>query len=264
MYQAIICDLDGTLLHSGHTISGYTRDVIGAVKDLGITICIATGRHHTDALAYKRMLGLDSYLITSNGAKIHDEHDREIFSGNIPAGIAHDLIHTVIDSDIIRHAYCDEDWYCDQPWLLDPAVYKESGVTPIYKPFHEITGDITKFCYEYHQRPNKLLPLEEILSTRFAGLLSVGFSCDVFLEVMRADVSKGAAVREIIRQTGLKMSDTLIFGDGLNDYDMLKAAGKGVLMGNCSKALSNILPECEVADTNDHDGLAHYLEKIYF
>ncbi len=264
MYQAIICDLDGTLLNSGHTISKYTCDVIKAVKNKGVTICIATGRHHMDALAYKRMLGLDSYLITSNGAKIHDECDREIFSGNIPAGVAHDLIHTVVDSDIIRHAFQDDDWYCEQPWLLDPAVYKESGVKPMQKPFHKITGDVTKFCYEYHQRPNKLLPLEEILDTRFEVALSIGFSSDIFLEVMQKGVSKGTAMCEILRQSGLKLADALVFGDGLNDYDMLCLAGKGILMGNSSKALCRMLPGCEITDTNDHDGLAKYLEQMYF
>ncbi len=264
MYQAIICDLDGTLLNSGHTISIYTHDVIDAIKDLGITICIATGRHHTDAIAFSRMLELDSYLISSNGAKIHDEHDREIFSGNIPADVAHDLIHTVVDSDIIRHVFQDDNWYCEQSWLLDSAVYKESGVMPIQRPLNEIKGDITKFCYEYHLRPNKLLLLEEVLSARFEGQLSIGFSCDIFLEVMRADVSKGTALREIVRQTGIELNDMLVFGDGLNDYNMLKQAGKGILMGNCSKALKNLLPDCEIIDTNDNDGLAHYLKKMYF
>ncbi len=263
MYQLIICDLDGTLLNSGHTISKYTQDVIQEIKTKGITICIATGRHHTDAVAFSRMMGLDSYLITSNGAKIHDEHEQEIFSGNIPADLAYELIHTVIDSDIIRHLFQDDNWYCEQSWLLDSAVYKESGVKPIQKPFHGIKGDITKFCYEYHLRPNKLLPLEEILSIRFERRLSVSFSSDIFLEVMQAGVSKGTAVQEITRQMNINMSDTLAIGDGPNDYDMLKLTGKGVLMGNSSKALCDLLPQCEIIDTNDNDGLAKYLERLY-
>ncbi len=263
MYRLIICDLDGTLLNSRHTISEYTRDVVRTVKNKGIIGCIATGRHHVDALAYKRMLGLDSYMITCNGAKIHDEHDREIFSNNIPADLAHDLIHTVVDSDIIRHLYQNEDWYCDRPEAIDPVVYRDSGVVPSNKPFHEITGDITKICYEYHDHPNRLLPLEEILIERFGNRLSIGFSSDIFLEVMNKGVSKGAAICEIARLTGISQSDILAFGDGPNDYEMLRSAGKGIIMGNATKALRELLPECEVIDTNDNDGLALYLEKLY-
>ncbi len=263
MYEAIICDLDGTLLNSGHTVSKYTRDVIEAIKDKGVIICIATGRHHIDALAFSRMLGLDSYLITSNGAKIHDEHDREIFSGNIPVDLAYELIHTVVDSDIVRHIFQNDEWYCEQSWLMDSAMYKESGIKPTQKSLCKIKGDITKLCYEYHLRPNKLLLLEEILSTRFEGYLSVYFSSDIFLEVMRSGVSKGTAVQEIIRHTGLNMANTLAFGDAPNDYDMLKSVGKGVLMGNSSGILRKMLPGCEVIDSNDNDGLAKYLEKLY-
>lgn len=35
-YKAIVCDLDGTLLNSQHTISKYTRDVIKDVTNLGV------------------------------------------------------------------------------------------------------------------------------------------------------------------------------------------------------------------------------------
>ena len=53
-YKAIVCDLDGTLLNSQHTISKYTRDVIKDVTNLGVKFFIATGRHHMDALNLKR------------------------------------------------------------------------------------------------------------------------------------------------------------------------------------------------------------------
>jgi Cof subfamily protein (haloacid dehalogenase superfamily) len=262
MYQIIICDLDGTLLNSGHTISKYTQDVIKAVKDKGVIICIATGRHHLDAMAYQRMLGLDSFLITSNGAKIHDEHGHEIYSENISASLAHQLIHTVTDSEVIRHVFRDDDWYCDQPWKLNLDVYKDSGAVPMSMPFHDIEGEITKFCFEYHHRPNKLLHLEEILLARFEDRLSIGFSSPVFLEVMKYGVSKGAAVKKITNGYNLDLKNAIAFGDALNDYDMLMSVGKGVLMGNCEEALRRMLPGCEAAETNDNDGLARYLEKL--
>ncbi|MDR2036895.1 MAG: Cof-type HAD-IIB family hydrolase [Bacteroidales bacterium] len=263
MYQAIICDLDGTLLNSQHTISKYTQEVIKAVKEKDMLICIATGRHHPDALAYQQMLGLDSYLITCNGAKIHDEKDREIFSGNMPADIAHDLIHTVVDSEIIRHVFQDEVWYCDQPGEIVTEAYKDSGVIPIDRPFHLIMGDITRVCFEYRRIPNKLFQLEETLIDRFGDQLNICFSSSIFLEVFRKGVSKGAAIQEILRQKGIDMNQTIAFGDSLNDYDMLKTVGKGILMGNSNLSLRHSLPGCEVIDTNDNDGLARYLEHLF-
>ena len=74
-FKAIVCDLDGTLLNPEHTISKNTIDTIKKITDQGVKFFIATGRHHADALRFKDMLGLDSYLISSNGARIHDENN---------------------------------------------------------------------------------------------------------------------------------------------------------------------------------------------
>ena len=263
MYQAVICDLDGTLLNAEHTISEYTRDIISKVRNKGIIICIATGRHHIDARVYQQMLNLDSFLITSNGAKIHDEKGREIYSANIPEKTAWDLIHTVVDSDIVRHVFQDDEWYCEQPWLITSEAYKDSGVKPVNKPFYLIKGPITKFCYEYQRRPNKLLQLEELLLERFGDKLSISFSSPIFLELMTCGVSKGAAIQRILKSRNIDASETIAFGDGLNDFEMLKYVGKGILMGNCDGALPNMLPECEIIGSNEDDGLARYLEKLY-
>ena len=99
-YKAIVCDLDGTLLNSQHTISKYTRDVIKDVTNLGVKFFIATGRHHMDALKFKEMLGLDSYLISSNGARIHNENNEIIFKGDIPKELSNEIFDLNINEEI--------------------------------------------------------------------------------------------------------------------------------------------------------------------
>ena len=41
-YEAIVCDLDGTLLNEKHQLSDETKEVIKKVKDTGKKIFIAT------------------------------------------------------------------------------------------------------------------------------------------------------------------------------------------------------------------------------
>ena len=57
-YKAVISDLDGTLLNPEHKISNYTKTIIKSIIDSGIKFFIATGRHHTDVLAIKKILDL--------------------------------------------------------------------------------------------------------------------------------------------------------------------------------------------------------------
>ena len=45
-YKLIALDVDGTLINSNHILTNRTIRALRAVKDLGIDITIATGRHY--------------------------------------------------------------------------------------------------------------------------------------------------------------------------------------------------------------------------
>lgn len=263
MYKAIICDLDGTLLNSKHTISEYTREVIKKIQAKGVKVFIATGRHHCDTFVFKQMLQLDSYLITSNGAKIHDENNKEVFSHNISADIAATLIKLNIDNEIIQNIYQNDVWYCNNLPIALKDFYKESGFTYTMKPFNEISGDVTKFFYICNTNPDKLIDLETQIIAQFSDKLNITFSLPTCLELMKRGVSKGSAIKEILEYEKIDLKDAIAFGDGLNDYEMLKTVGKGLLMGNCNYRLSEALPDHEIIDTNDNDGVAKYLSKLF-
>ena len=52
----------------------------------------------------------------------------------------------------------------------------------------------------------------------------------------------------------------MAFGDGTNDYSMLRAAGLGVAMGNASEEVQSCADE--VTQTNDEDGVAQMIERV--
>ena len=112
-FKAIVCDLDGTLLNPEHTISKNTIDTIKKITAQGVKFFIATGRHHTDALRFKDMLGLDSYLISSNGARIHDENNNIIFRDDIPKELSDEIFNTEIDPEIHKDVYLEDNWFLE-------------------------------------------------------------------------------------------------------------------------------------------------------
>ena len=263
MYKAIICDLDGTLLNSEHKISDYTKSVIKRVQDKGIKFFIATGRHHKDTVVFKKMLGLDSVLITSNGAKIHDEHDNEIVSHNISAEQTSEIISKPLDKEIHRNIFQDDLWFVEEELEGALEFHTESGFTYIKKDFNQLKGEeVTKFFFMC-DNVEKIRLLEEELIEKFRGAFNIVPSLPICLEVMQRGVSKGTAVKEILEKEGLTLDEAVAFGDGLNDFDMLSTVGKGLIMGNCNYRLSESLPDNEVIGTNDNDGVAKYLEKLF-
>ena len=48
--------------------------------------------------------------------------------------------------------------------------------------------------------------------------------------------SKGSGIRKVCELFGIPISDTIAFGDSVNDLDMLETAGIGVAMGNGTDA----------------------------
>ena len=47
----------------------------------------------------------------------------------------------------------------------------------------------------------------------------------------------------------------------MNDLNMLKLAGNGLVMGNAVEELKNKLPENQIIGLNSEDSVARYIEK---
>ncbi|MGL5984195.1 MAG: HAD family hydrolase, partial [Cetobacterium sp.] len=83
------------------------------------------------------------------------------------------------------------------------------------------------------------------------------------LEVMKEGVSKATAIEEVLKREGIDIQDTIAFGDGLNDLEMLSFVGKGFVMGNGSPRLKELLPENEVIKPNSENGVAKKLQELF-
>lgn len=265
-YKAVISDLDGTLLNSEHKISEYTKEVIREIIKQGVKFIIATGRHHTDALCFKNQLGADSYLVSSNGAKVHDDDNKEIIAHNIPKNLTTRLLDVKASDEVIRGIYADDKWYTERHIAEFDEYHVESGFKPTVIDFDKLrNSDISKIFYisdniELLDKIEKELKADE----EFTEKLDITASLDNCLEVMIKEATKGNAVGEILEKEGISTDEAIAFGDGLNDKEMLQIVGKGVIMGNASNKLKAILPDFEVIGTSSEDAEAHYLKKIYF
>ena len=80
------------------------------------------------------------------------------------------------------------------------------------------------------------------------------------IELNSRDAHKGKALLELCRCLQIDPSQTMVFGDGLNDLTMLQTAALSVAMGNAvpqAKAVADY-----VTDTNDNDGVAKAIRRF--
>ena len=72
MKYLIAIDSDGTLRRSDGTISTDTKKIIKKLRDLGHTVVITTARPRYHTLKISNEVGIDDYLISSNGSEVYD------------------------------------------------------------------------------------------------------------------------------------------------------------------------------------------------
>ncbi len=81
----------------------------------GIHFIFATGRHHVDVAQIRGVLGIDAYMITSNGARVRNAVGELVFSHNVDPEIMHDLCLMEFDNaDILTNYYCHDHWYMNR------------------------------------------------------------------------------------------------------------------------------------------------------
>lgn len=265
MYKAVISDLDGTLLNSKHEISEYSKEIIKAIIKKGIKFIIATGRHHKDAMCFKKQLGADSFLISANGSVVHDYKNKAIINHTIPKNFVDYFLELNLKEDIMQNVFTFDSWYVNVDVPEINEYHKESGFLPDVVNLNEIKRDnVSKFTY-ISSDIETINELEKKLKDdkNIADKINITASLDMCLEIMGKGISKGKAISEILEKEGIKLQETIAFGDGLNDKEMLEIVGKGIVMGNASEKLKKALPNNEIIGTSDEDSEAKYLAKIF-
>ena len=79
------------------------------------------------------------------------------------------------------------------------------------------------------------------------------------LEINHKNANKGTALRALCDHLGISIADTIAFGDGHNDCQMLRDAGIGVAVANAKEEVQRAADH--VTLTNEQDGVAVFLEQ---
>lgn len=264
MYAIVASDLDGTLLSPDHRLTPYTKETLQLLTQKGAHFVFATGRHYIDVGQMRDNLDIDAYMITSNGARVHNMAGELVFSHNLDADIARDLYGMLYNEpDILTNVYRDDEWYLCRERPEEKKYFQESVFNyQVYQPDTLSTEGVSKVFFICDDA-DRLLPVEQAIIARWGDRVNVSFSFPTCLEVMAGGVSKGHALDEVARLLGYSLKDCIAFGDGLNDKEMLSMADKGCIMRNAHQRLKDLLPELEVIGSNVEDAVPHYLRKQF-
>jgi len=265
MYSVIATDLDGTLLNSDHQLDPFTAHTLRTLASRGVPIIIATGRHYRDVAGIRDLLGVDAYLITSNGARVHAPGDEHIYSRDLAPAFVRRLVQPDVVGEhgrVIVNLFADDAWLIDRhaPELL--VFHQDSGFKYEVMDLCEHDGEnIAKVLYI--GEPADLAHTAENLEREFGDSLYVTYSLPDCLEVMTSDVSKGRALRYVLERLDIDPAHCVAFGDNMNDIDLLETAGHPFMMNNANPDLITRLPNVPRIGNNFEAGVAHQLRKLF-
>ena len=279
--KIIALDLDGTLLDSEKRLSDVNRDALARAAEKGILIVPTTGRFFGMMPPAVRDLPFVRYAITINGAQVYDrETDMAIVRDEIPLEMALQVMELLDRYDVIYDCY-RQNWGWMTAALQDKAADYATNehylkmVREFRKPVPELKaylretaadGDVQKIMLFATNRERStaidcLRELSDELAARFPEI-KVTASTGNNLELNIKTAHKGNALKRFAAHLGLTLDNCMAFGDGMNDFTMVEAAGLGIAMANAEPEVRRVAKW--IAPSNDEDGVAKGIDKWIF
>ena len=262
MHHLIVTDLDGTLLNDRHGLDDVTIETFRELESRGHTIALATGRHHIDVRGIRKVLGIDAFIVSANGASIHDTRDQSIYRKSIPAELARELLQLTLPYDVMTQIFTPTEWLVDRPNEAMLWSNQQSGFQYRLEDLSRFDGENIEKILLFGQ-PEILAQIEAAIHEKYpervAALTYTDAQC---LEIMAPGVSKGVALQMLMGQLGIEAPQVLAFGDNLNDVEMLSVAGRPHVMANAHPRLFELFPDAAHIGHNDDGAVAHALKVL--
>ncbi len=249
--KLIAFDLDGTLLDDDKHLPAENLAALQAAKEAGILLVPATGRILKALPEELLSPGLFRYFIFANGAEVYDlEEQKALHRARISPDLAVRLCEYMDRLPVLYDCYRGERGYMTA-WMYEAApdfFETEPHILKLVKslrlPVPELKENILAVNEPLEKlqmffRPENMDERERQLQEipeRFPELIASS-SLRNNIEINSAHAGKGNALRRLCDALGIDCRESVAFGDGLNDADMLRAAGRGCAMENAVPSL---------------------------
>lgn len=254
MIKAIFFDIDGTLASfKTHKISPSTFDILKQLQNKGIKLFIATGRGK-DGLDVLQNFPFDGY-ITLNGQYCYT-NDQLIYENTIQK----EDLQALLDYLKIKPFPCG--FTKEHTKVFNMRDERVDEIHSITHNDNHPAGDCHDIihhkiyqcmCFVNKEEEKELLKImPNCISARWHPL---------FCDVSPIGGTKQNGIDQFLKYYDLNLSETMAFGDGGNDVQMLEHVAISVAMGNANEELKEIADY--VTDDVDHEGIKKALEHYH-
>lgn len=262
--RLIAVDMDGTLLNHEGKLTERTIKAARAAMEKGAKFVLSSGRMPGALKAFAGELGVNAPCVCFNGGAAVDVFTGEVYYQTpVPLDLARDIAKEAESMNLYIHAFVGGGYIAPE--------YNEK--TAAYEKLTTIKATVVngKVSENLFEPPMKILVLDTpegaekalpILKEKFMGRASIMRSQKHLIECVDKNTSKAGALEHLIHVLGIKKEETLAFGDGQNDLEMLFWANESYVMENASDAVKNASDRFKAAPSNREDGVAQIIEAL--
>lgn len=259
--RLVVCDMDGTLLDQDKRVPPGLWPLLDDLESRGIAFAPASGRQYATLATLFGERGAHLDYIAENGAYVV-KHGVEVSSSGLPDALARSVVTALrvreqegADTGTVvcgkRSAYVER---TDAAFMDKVRHYYKA--LEVVADLDRVEDEFLKIAvYDFAGAEQTAAALSP-----FDGPAHIVVSDHHWVDVMAPGVNKGIALEALQRAVGVTPAQTAVFGDFLNDLEMMHHA-------DLSFAMANAHPEVKaaarhLAPSNAEHGVLIVLEAL--
>ena len=252
MIKAAFFDIDGTLLSfTTHRVSAGTIRAFDRLHRAGVRTFLSTGR--PEVLIPKMPVSFEA-KITMNGGLVFTSNE-VLLSNPIPNDELQSWLDIAKDKHLCTMIFTKNNMFLAQPnevgiKLRNQLEFEMPPVVELDSLRKETAYQIIAIMPgEMDNTVGKMLPHCRLPRWH-----------PYFTDIVAFDNSKARGMEAICQHYGILQEETIAFGDGANDIEMLEWAGIGIAMGNADEGVKK---HANMATTDvDNEGIENAVNEI--
>lgn len=258
MVKLIATDMDGTFLNDKNEFPTNFKEVFNQLKERNILFAAASGRQFYNLEkrfdAYKD----DMLFIAENGTLVMYK-GKELFSNTIERTTAMQLVDIARRIEGVVVVLCGKKAAYIE--TTDPSVLQEVdkyyAQRLIVEDVKNVEDDILKVTIlDFKGSEQHSMPYFE----QYKDTLQVTAGGFIWLDIMNGGINKGVAIQKVQELLAIPFEQTMVFGDYLNDFEMMQHAYHSYAMSNAHEKLKTVA-RYETKRTNNENGVLHVIEE---
>ena len=259
MIKLIVTDLDGTLLNSHHEIPADFWALEEKLRSKNIQLAIASGRQYYNIEALFEPIKEHILILAENGTFVK-QNDKELFVNEMNIDEARKFIEIgrkIPNSYMIlcgkNAAYVDnpeKDFFNTVHQYMERLV-----VVPDLMQVEDTILKVTVCDFDNAERNSypHFIPYINQYKVAVAG--------HFFIDITPMNSNKGEAVKRTQELYNIGYEETMVFGDMLNDLEMMQAAQYSFAMKNAHPQIKETAQNITEFDNNE-DGVVREIQRF--